>query len=418
MDSISLYELTERIQDAVRLNFEQQVWVRAEIGELRENAAGHCYMELIEKSDDSDTLTAKVKATCWASIYRMLKPYFESETGQKLTSGLSVLIAVTVEFHTVYGLSLTIRDIDPVFTVGDLAIRRMRIIQQLQDDGIVEMNKLLPLPARPQRIAVISSGTAAGYDDFIHQLENNSYQYKFYPVLYAATMQGDGAVPSIIAALEKIYESIDCFDVVVIIRGGGATTDLACFDSYELAANCAQFPLPVFAGIGHQRDNSILDIVANKSLKTPTATAEFLIETMENTENYLYNVAGKITNIIFARVEKEKHFLQNKKWEINQQLRSSMESKCFELKQIQNRLFSASRHCVFFQKNKLTMLEKSIKSQSPEYVLNKGYSITTINGTRISSIKDIKAGDKIQTIVSDGTFESKIINNTNKKINK
>ena len=286
MTSFSLSELTDKIQETIKLNFDTAVWIRAEISELRENSNGHCYLELIEKDNSTDSLLAKSKATIWSSTYRMLKPYFESSTGQSLRSGLKVLIAVSVEFHGLYGFSLNIRDIEPSFTIGELAARRLKIIKQLEEDGIADMNKLLELPALSQRIAIISSKTAAGYDDFINQLKSDTNNFAFYCKLFPAVMQGDQAESSIVAALEKIYSNSEHFDLVLIIRGGGATTDLACFDAYDLALNCAQFPLPIITGIGHQRDLTILDMVAHTSVKTPTAAAEFIISNLLKLENY------------------------------------------------------------------------------------------------------------------------------------
>jgi exodeoxyribonuclease VII large subunit len=408
MNSISLSELTSQIQETIRLNFDSAVWIRAEISELRENPGGHCYLELIEKENDSDALVAKTKATIWASTYRMLKPYFESSTGQTLRSGLNVLVAVTIEFHGVYGFSLNIRDIDPTFTIGEMAARRLQIIRQLESDGIVEMNKQLPFPKIPQRLAIISSTTAAGYDDFCDQLANDSFRFAFYKKLFPAIMQGEQAESSIISALEKIYENIDLFDVVVIIRGGGATTDLACFDSYELALNCAQFPLPIVAGIGHQRDISILDMVAHTSVKTPTAAAEFLISTMQEAENQVVNLIADIQNLVKNRIESESRFIFQRQSQIKQTLRSRMVQKTYLLDHHKNILKSTVRMRFLKENNKLSLLEKNIETHSPNFLLKHGYTITSLNGKRITSAKQVKAGDKIRTFVADGEFGSEI----------
>ena len=282
--SYSLFELTQFINSVVKVNFEEAIWIRAEISEFREHSNGHCYLEFIEKDSHTDTLKAKIRGNIWVNTYRMIKPYFEENTGQTLKAGLKVLVAVTVEFHDVFGLSLNVKDIDPTFTLGELAKRRQEIIRLLEKDGVIDMNKGLQIPVLPQRIAIISSATAAGYDDFCNHLDNNSEGFVFYKKLFPAIMQGDQAADSIIEALDKISYHIDKFDVVVMIRGGGATTDLACFDSYELASHCAQFLLPVIAGIGHQRDLSIVDLVAHTSVKTPTAAATLLIDTIQNAE--------------------------------------------------------------------------------------------------------------------------------------
>ena len=408
MTSITLSELTEQIQQTIRQGFDAPVWIRAEISELRENPGGHCYLELIEKDSDSDTLLAKSKAACWASTYRMLKPYFESSTGQSLKAGLKVLVAVSVEFHSVYGFSLNLRDIDPTFTIGEMAARRLQIIRQLEADGVVDMNKQLQLPKPVQRLAIISSPTAAGYGDFLDQLKNDPSHFAFYTRLFPAVMQGDQAEASIISALESIYEHVDLFDVVVIIRGGGATTDLACFDSYDLALNCAQFPLPVIAGIGHQRDYTILDMVAHTSVKTPTAVAEFLIANLQEAENHVLDIFSDIRYIIKNNTETEYRKVDQIKMRIKQTLRSWVVQKTHRLERQKSRLQSTVRMQMLRQNNKLLLLEKNIEAHSPVFLLRHGYTITTLNGKRITSANQVKQGDKIRTFVHDGDFGSKV----------
>jgi len=408
MTSITLSELTEQIQQTIRQGFDAPVWIRAEISELRENPGGHCYLELIEKDSDSDTLLAKSKATCWASTYRMLKPYFESSTGQSLKAGLKVLVAVSVEFHSVYGFSLNLRDIDPTFTIGEMAARRLQIIRQLEADGVVDMNKQLQLPIPVQRLAIISSPTAAGYGDFLDQLKNDPSHFAFYTRLFPAVMQGDQAEASIVSALESIYEHVDLFDVVVIIRGGGATTDLACFDSYDLALNCAQFPLPVIAGIGHQRDYTILDMVAHTSVKTPTAVAEFLIANLQEAENHVLDIFSDIRYIIKNNTETEYRKVDQIKMRIKQTLRSWVVQKTHRLERQKSRLQSTVRMQMLRQNNKLLLLEKNIEAHSPVFLLRHGYTITTLNGKRITSANQVKQGDKIRTFVHDGDFGSKV----------
>lgn len=408
MTSISLSELTQQVKQIIQRSFNSPVWIRAEISELRENIGGHCYLELIEKDSDSDAIIAKLKATIWSNTYRMLKPYFESSTGQSLRAGLNVLVSVSVEFHGVYGFSLQIRDIDPIFTIGEMAARRLKIIRQLESDGVVDMNKLLALPARIQRLAIISSPTAAGYDDFIDQLTNNNSQFVFYTRLFPAAMQGEHAEASIIEALEKIYEWMDYFDAVIIIRGGGATTDLACFDSYHLALNCAQFPLPVIVGIGHQRDVSILDLVAHTSLKTPTAVAEFLIDALQEEEYKCERIIEQICFLAVNKIDYEKKhmvYLASKLEHTILNLQATKKNKINNFKQ----QFQASVRLLLVKKrNKLSLLEKSIETHSPTFLLHHGYTITIQNGKRINSIKQLKEGDKISTLLADGIIESDI----------
>ncbi|MGM0505145.1 MAG: exodeoxyribonuclease VII large subunit, partial [Bacteroidota bacterium] len=268
---ISLLELNQSIREKIKFNFPESIWVVAEISELKINRNGHCYLELIEKEAISENIIAKSRATIWAFTFRMLKPYFESVTGHELISGLKILVQVTVEFHELYGFSLNITDIDPNYTLGDLAQKKAETLRKLEEDGIINMNRELEFPIVPQKIAVISSETAAGYQDFMHQLTHNKYGYTYYIKLFPAIMQGLKAEESIIDTLERIFQHDHFFDIVVIIRGGGSQADLNCFNNYLLAANVAQFPIPVLTGIGHDKDESIVDLVACQKLKTPTA---------------------------------------------------------------------------------------------------------------------------------------------------
>ncbi len=323
-ESISLKDLLLAVRQELYRTFNRGYWVRAEISEIRENANGHCYLELVEKDSSEKLIVAKTKAAIWADTYRMLKPYFKEETGQGLNVGLKILVEIAVNFHEVYGFNCVIRDIDPTFTLGDLARKRQETIRKLKEDGVWEMNKLLDLPEIASRIAVISSPSAAGYGDFLNQLQSNKKGYKFYVKLFPAVMQGDGAAASIIDALDKIYTYADFFDVVVIIRGGGATTDMLAFDEYELADNCAQFPLPIITGIGHERDESIVDMVVHTRCKTPTAVAAFLIDKMAETEADLLILQNGILNRISEYLIQEKNFLENITLRFSQQLNLSL----------------------------------------------------------------------------------------------
>ena len=408
MNSTSLSELTNKIQSVIRQNFTDAIWVRAEISELRENG-GHCYLELIEKDSETDNILAKTRATCWANVYRMLKPYFESNTGETLRAGLNVLVAVTVEFNGVYGFSLNIRDIDPTYTIGELAARRMQIIQKLREEGIDDMNKQLPFPTLPQRIAIISSETAAGYGDFCNQLNSDTSHFAFYPRLYPAIMQGNMAEASIIGALEKIYKHVELFDVVVIIRGGGATTDLSCFDSYNLAINCAQFPLPIIAGIGHQRDVSILDMVAHTSVKTPTAAAEYLISALEKAEEEIDELASELCNFTSNIIQKEHKSLELYMLKIKQASRTGFLKEQNRLSNYLFQLKSMYRNRIHRETNKLALIATRIETQSPKYLYERGYTITTVHGKRITSALQVKPGDKVTTHLADGHFDSEVV---------
>jgi exodeoxyribonuclease VII large subunit len=306
IQKFTLLELNKDIQEKIKLNFPNEVWVVAEISELNVNRNGHCYIELIEKDVITDNIISKARATIWAFTYRMLRPYFENTTGHQLSPGIKILVQVNIEFHELYGLSLNITDIDPNYTIGDLAQKKTEILKKLEDEGVLHMNKEISFPTVPQKIAIISSDSSAGYQDFINQLTNNSFEYKFYTKLFPAVMQGLQAEESIINSLEKIYEYESFFDVVVIIRGGGSQSDLSCFNNYLLAANIAQFPLPVITGIGHDKDESIVDIVAYKKLKTPTAVAEFLIEKVSEFENNLNFLKESILDIVASNIQDQK----------------------------------------------------------------------------------------------------------------
>ena len=277
MKPLSLYELNTLVRRAVERSLPEDYWLQAELSDVRTHSAGHCYVEFVQKDTRGNALLAKARGVIWANVYRLLRPYFERETGQTFAAGIKVLVQVKVEFHELYGYSLTITDIDPTYTVGDMARRRREILLRLEEEGVLTLNKELPMPVLPRRIAVISSPSAAGYGDFCSQLSANPYGFVYETKLFPAVMQGEQVESSVVAALNKINETFDCWDAVVIIRGGGAVSDLAGFDTYWLAYNCAQFPLPIITGIGHERDDTVLDLVAHTRVKTPTAAAEFLI---------------------------------------------------------------------------------------------------------------------------------------------
>lgn len=276
-ETISLQELNLMVQFAIRRQLPDSYWITAELNEARVGSGGHCYIEFIEKNEKGNIPVAKARGNIWANNYRILSRKFEEQTGMTISAGLKVMVNVTVEFHELYGYSLNVIDIDPSYTLGDLFMKRQEIIRRLEEEGVIDMNRELDFPLVPQRVAVISSPTAAGYGDFRNQIENNPYNIKFDLTLFPAVMQGEQVEKSIIAALDAIYERADNFDVVVIIRGGGANSDLTGFDSYNLAFHCTQFPLPIVSGIGHERDRTVLDAVANVSVKTPTAAAQYLI---------------------------------------------------------------------------------------------------------------------------------------------
>ena len=294
MDSLSLLELNSLVRRSLEQCLPDEYWIQTELSDVRSNTTGHCYLEFVQKDPRSNNLVAKARGMIWNNIYRLLKPYFEESTGQLFTSGIKVLVKVTVQFHELYGYSLTVLDIDPAYTLGDMARRRREILLQLEEEGVLTLNKELEMPVLPQRVAVISSATAAGYGDFCHQLQHNPGGFYFYTELFPALMQGNQVEESVLAALDRINARINEFDVVVIIRGGGATSDLSGFDTYLLAAACAQFPLPIITGIGHERDDTVLDSVAHTRVKTPTAAAELLIHQVTEVAEHLEELSVRL----------------------------------------------------------------------------------------------------------------------------
>jgi exodeoxyribonuclease VII large subunit len=448
--SYSLSELNKLVKKTLQEGLPHKFTLLAEISDFKESR-GHAYLELIEKSEDERVL-AKSRATIWANVYRMIKPYFESTTGHFLRAGLNVLVVVTVEFHEVYGFSLNIIDIDPTYTVGDIEKKRQAILQRLSEEGVSEMNKELEFPLVPQRVALISSETAAGYEDFMDQLNTNEYGFQFQTKLFPAIMQGEDTERSVIAALEQVYEEIDDFDLVAIIRGGGSKSDLSWFDSYQIAVNIAQFPLPVLTGIGHDRDETVSDTVAYINLKTPTAAAEFLIRSIADFWNRLNMTSSEIFQrvlqiiqdeklkmeqiklnlypIFSGRMKRELTRVEIKKEQLKRIVYESLNKRSHALEQIPDTLLRAGRKAVesklnmlafktielkhktdqFFtkQNNKLREFEQKNDYLNPAHILKRGYSISIKDGKVIQSIQDIAEDDIITTKLIDGSFQSKV----------
>jgi exodeoxyribonuclease VII large subunit len=381
MQTYSLKELCEWIQDVMESDLPDRYWVRAEIASM--SVRGHCYMELIEKADNG-ILAAKVRATCWSNMYGLLSAYFTQETGESLHVGLQVLLEVSVEFHSVYGLSLNVWNIDPTYTIGDLAKQRQATINKLQLDGVMELQQALELPSLVRRIAVVSSSEAAGYGDFCDQLKNNRFGFDFQVQLYSAVMQGDTASRSIINALSAIAGQEEEWDVVVIIRGGGASTDLSCFDDYELASHCAQFPLPIVAGVGHTRDVSVVDMVVYSSVKTPTAAAEWLIDRVAVQVERVGELQLRLQKAVQGKIARERN-------------RAMV---------MEQRMINAVRRMVVREEGKLNLWRKTIDLHSPERIFKMGYSLTMVKGKIVRSSKDVHEGDVVETYLQDGMIQS------------
>lgn len=405
---LSLFELNRFVKQTLHNHLPDTYWVQAELSDVRSNSSGHCYLEFVQKDTGGNHLIAKARGTIWSNIFKMLKPYFEQETGQQFASGIKVLVQVSVEFHELYGYSLTVLDIDPTYTLGDMARRRREIILRLEEEGVLTMNKELDMPLAPQRIAVISSATAAGYGDFCDQLRNNPYGLSFQTKLFPAIMQGERVEESIISALESVYQELDEWDVVVLIRGGGATSDLSGFDTYNLAANCAQFPLPIITGIGHERDETVLDIVAHTRVKTPTAAAEYLIACLYETAMRLEDYATRVVNKIEERLNWEHTRLNRLSERIPMNVRMCLQAGHYAVKGIQHRIDVALQERLLKEKHRLQLLEHQVRTASPEHLLKRGYSITLLDGRAVTDISMLKEGDVVTTRYAKGESQSVI----------
>ena len=428
MGHISLSQLSHLIKKTLDAHLEPSYWVVAEIGEIRITQKGHCYLELVEK--EGEEIVAKLRGNIWAYTFRNLSAWFESITNRPLQAGMKVLVNTVVQFHEVYGLSLVIRDIDPNFTLGERARRRQEVIQKLVDEDVFNMNRELSLPLVPQRIAAISSPTAAGYGDFVNQLTSNPNGYGFQIKLFKALMQGSEATASIIDALHRIHTQWEKWDVVVLIRGGGSQVDLDCFDTYDLAAHIAQFPLPVITGIGHERDETITDLVAHTKLKTPTAVSEFLIGGMGEFENSLRVQLNQLNEKTRKILSNQQNLLQESAlhlgFRVNQALRDCshaldryssdlahagkvrIRTENTFLDHIVGSRLQKSVEILAKEESRLTHLENSIRLIDPVNVLGRGYSITRYEGQVISLTNSPGENDTISTQTKDSLVESKV----------
>ena len=379
----SLRQLNLLVREAIEDAIPDEYWVEAELSECRENS-GHCYMELIEKDERSNTPVARASAKCWRQTWLMAKPYFERTTGQPLRAGMKVLLRVYAQFHEAYGFSWIVTDIDPTYTLGDMARKRQEIIRQLKEEGVFDLQRELHIPTFAKRIAVISAQNAAGYGDFCRQLEDNDYGFRFEVTLFPAIMQGEQVETSVISALNNVYERIHDFDVVCILRGGGASADLSGFDTLALAENVAQFPLPIITGIGHDRDESILDMISHTRVKTPTAAAAFLIDHLRNVWERISQLAMLIPTLALRVLSESRH----------------------RIELLENRLPVAIERRMTTQRNLLENLTIKLQGFDPQLLLSRGYSITLHNGRAVRDPKQLKPGEEIETRVEKGTIKS------------
>ena len=427
---LSLYELNSMVRDVIEMSMPDSYWVEAELSEAREGYGGHCYMELIQKDERSNTPIAKAHAACWRNKWMLLRPQFERITGQRIHAGMKVLLKVHPQFHENYGFSWIVDNIDATYTMGDMARKRQEIIATLKEEGVFDLQKELMLPMFCQHIAVISSATAAGYGDFCNQLADNEYGLYFATQLFPATMQGEGVEQSVIEALNRINDEWEKWDCVVIIRGGGATSDLSGFDTLALAENVANFPLPIITGIGHERDESVLDMISFQRVKTPTAAAAFLINHLAEVYAKVMDAQETIVNDVKHRVQVEKMRLERLSKSIPtlfSLVKTKQSARLDRLMDhlnatVQVRVANAQRKLAVLSSNiqpvlerktmkeqhRLQMLEQRAKSQDPEILLKRGYSITIKDGKSVRDASLLQKGDILETRFAKGTILSEV----------
>ena len=423
----SLLELNLLVRELIETEMPREYWVEAEISELRE-VGGNCYLELIEKDERTNTPVAKASAKCWRSRWALVSAHFLHVTGKIMAKGMKVLLKVSAQFHENYGFSWIVSDVDPTFTMGDMALKRKRIVAQLKEEGVFDANRELTLPLFTQHIAVISSAGAAGYGDFCNHLADNEYGYVFRTQLFPAIMQGEGVEQSVIDALNKVFLRMEEFDCVVIARGGGATSDLSGFDTLELARNVANFPLPVITAIGHDRDESVLDMIANVRVKTPTAAAAFFIDKLHQLDTAISNMRERVVRMASTALQREQMRVNHLATQIpalfavvktsqgakldlllsrsRVAVQSRIERAKVELERIKARVRPAISQKMAKEHHRLEILEHRIAAVDPQRILDMGYSITLHEGRAVSNANELQKGDVIETRLKYGRVES------------
>lgn len=426
----TLFELNNLVRQTIEQTLSEEYWVEAELSEARQ-VNGHCYMELVEKDDLHNTPVAKASAKCWRGTWSRILPKFMTVTGAQPRAGMKVLMKVYPQFHEAYGFSWIVTDIDPTYTLGDMARRRQEIVRRLKDEGVFDLNKQLPLPLFAQRIAVVSSQTAAGLGDFCQQLLHNSHGFAFTIELFTATMQGEGVEQSVVAALNDIYCRADRFDCVVIIRGGGATSDLSGFDSLMLAENIANFPLPVITGIGHDRDETVADMVAHTRVKTPTAAAALLIDNLKAVADRIDTAARSIhdnTRLLMQRetqrLDRITHLiptylslvttrqtsrLDTLSSRLATAATTAVERQSVRLQMAEGRIRPAVDRRMTAERHRMEMMSQRLAALDPQLLLSRGYSITTLNGKAVTDSCQLSPGDVVETRLAKGRVEAKTV---------
>lgn len=406
-NTITLTALQKMISKALAQSVADSYWVVAEVSECKVNYSGHCYMELVERAADGKAPVAQARAVVWSSNYKMMSAYFRSQTGSEITAGMKLLVRCSVSYHAVYGLSLTISDIDPTYTIGETERLRRETITRLQNEGILDMNSQCPMAQLPQRLAVISSAQAAGYQDFMNELR--AYPYRFETELFAAVMQGDGAEASVVAAFEAIAQRDEEFDAVVLIRGGGSVSDLACFDSYMLCSYLAQMPLPVITGIGHDKDVSVADMVAHLSLKTPTAVAAYLVGEAHAIAVRLDELQARVMSDSRSVMIACDRRLEQLSMALVARSRDRLTAGIAAMDGYSQRLINGVSNVFERQRSRLDLLESAIEGASPQRILARGYAIVRgVGGTALSSVTELEPGEQLSIELKDGTMKATV----------
>ena len=430
MDRLTLYELNSLVKETIELTFTQQFWVEAELADATERR-GHLYLDLVQKDEHSATPIARASARCWASVWASVRPRFERTTRQRLTAGMKVLLRVYPQFHQAYGFSWIVTDIDPTYTLGDMRRQQQEIIDRLKRDGVFDMQRELTLPMFCQRIAVISSATAAGFGDFCNHLQHNDYGFHFAVELFPAIMQGEQVEPTVISALDSINSRIDDFDCVVIIRGGGATVDMSGFNTLLLAENVANFPLPIITGIGHDRDESIIDMISFMQVKTPTAAAAFLIERLLNVSERITAATSSITRCVQEKLEYERirltalstripilfsltktrqlSIIDSLTQRMTAAVQQDIRQRQHQLQIAAQRLAPATQRTMQQEQHRLQMLTQRTAALDPAAILRRGFSMTLCNGRFVTDASQMKNGDIMETRLANGTVLSRVI---------
>ncbi len=413
---ISLSELQRRIKCAVEESLPMPLWVAAEISELKVNYSGHCYMELVEKADGtaasrggrapSGVPCAQARAVIWRSQYGMLAAYFEAETGSRLAAGMKILAKVLVSYHELYGLTLQIIDLDASYTLGEVERQRQLTIKRLQSDGVWDMNREAALPMLVQRIAVVSSASAAGYRDFMNELRSSGYAFR--TELFDAVVQGAAAEESVTSALSAVAERAEEFDAVVMIRGGGSVTDLSCFDSYRICSYVAQFPLPVLTGIGHDKDTSVADMVAHKSLKTPTAVAAWLADRMARIEAWIDESARRLHDAAVSVTRSERLRLERLAADTAREGGMYVERCRSALGLLREQIAAAALRTVEAARSRIAAAEGVVEGCSPQRIMRMGFAVVRHNGRALLSTEWLRAGEPIEVELYDGALNADI----------